>query len=528
MNTHSATDATSQGAVLRSEHAIRRPSLAESVIAIARAATRGERLRKLAEAVRSLYVDPPAVVAWLQDRDGGVSEGVWLGADGQAGTFALEEAAEPSAGDATEPNRPHRFPSVRVGDGPDSWRRLLDRLLRHPEPERAVRSAAAKPVLLGHAVRGGRTVAVVVLEEDLPDASGAVGEHAIFASPDPSAASSTSAACPTGDRTAPAKSALEQHCDLLAEITLAAETARPDAHATSQPVDWFGAEPSEDGRLPLPPEAALEALAEFAAGAGHEINNPVANIVGRAERLLREEKDPGRRQLLAAIAGQSWRIRDMIGDLMLFGRPPKPRLQPVSLYEAVRQAVDRLRDEPFAAKAVFVVRPPGDMLPHAARVPSSVQRSNGAAAPHADGAETLEGRVPVASSSDCGPTPAASDDSIVPVDPAQLAVVLHELLRNACEAAPEGPVTVAVVPDRGVVTVSVHTPGVTMSASEWRRMFFPFYSARQAGRGLGFGLCKVWRIVNQHGGHIDVSTGPAGTTFAVRWPRGRATAKRTE
>ena len=68
--------------------------------------------------------------------------------------------------------------------------------------------------------------------------------------------------------------------------------------------------------------AKLEALAEFAAGAGHEINNPVATIVGRAELLLKGETNPERRQALLTIGAQALRIRDMIGDLMVFARPP--------------------------------------------------------------------------------------------------------------------------------------------------------------------------------------------------------------
>ena len=71
--------------------------------------------------------------------------------------------------------------------------------------------------------------------------------------------------------------------------------------------------------------AKAEALAEFAAGAGHEINNPLATIAGRVQILLRDETDANRRQDLATIGAQALRVRDMIGDLMLFGRPPAPR-----------------------------------------------------------------------------------------------------------------------------------------------------------------------------------------------------------
>ena len=71
-------------------------------------------------------------------------------------------------------------------------------------------------------------------------------------------------------------------------------------------------------------EARLEALRELAYGAGHEINNPLANIAARAQALLLDEREPERRRRLATIVDQAFRARDMIGGLMLFARPPKP------------------------------------------------------------------------------------------------------------------------------------------------------------------------------------------------------------
>jgi signal transduction histidine kinase len=50
------------------------------------------------------------------------------------------------------------------------------------------------------------------------------------------------------------------------------------------------------------------------------------------------------------------------------------------------------------------------------------------------------------------------------------------------------------------------------------RMFDPFYSGREAGRGLGMGLSKCWRIVTMHGGKVDLIDSSRGTTFAIRLP----------
>src|SRR5213593_1788150 len=95
-------------------------------------------------------------------------------------------------------------------------------------------------------------------------------------------------------------------------------------------------------------EEKLAALAEFAAGAGHEINNPLAVICGRAE-LLREETHPERRRDLATIHAQARRIYEMIADLMLFARPPQPALAPVDLdgllVELARDLEPRCREQ---------------------------------------------------------------------------------------------------------------------------------------------------------------------------------------
>ena len=75
----------------------------------------------------------------------------------------------------------------------------------------------------------------------------------------------------------------------------------------------------------------LEAMAEFAAGAGHEINNPLTVIAGRAQLFLRQETDPERRRALALVNAQAMRVYEMIADMRLFARPPEPQREPTDL-----------------------------------------------------------------------------------------------------------------------------------------------------------------------------------------------------
>jgi signal transduction histidine kinase len=233
----------------------------------------------------------------------------------------------------------------------------------------------------------------------------------------------------------------------------------------------------------------LEALFEFAAGAGHEINNPLTVISGRAQLLLRDETDPERRHALALIVAQAMRVHEMIADLMLFARPPRPEIETVELV--------RLLDDLAA-----------DFLAACGRQEIEIRRTG------APGPITLE------------------------ADPVQLNVALRAICRNAIEAIGSGgrieievgkgdgppPLGAPQGDDRqserhAWICIGDDGPGIELE--ERRHIFDPFYSARQAGRGLGLGLCKAWRIVQNHGGRIEVQSQPGrGTAVTVVLPAG--------
>lgn len=266
-------------------------------------------------------------------------------------------------------------------------------------------------------------------------------------------------------------------------IPLAAEGAvfggvlvgnRPGAMTAAYPPGWITVSArllahvrELDDRLR---QAKLAALAEFAAGAGHEINNPLGSILICAGKLLREERDPERRRLLSTIGGQAYRIRDMIGDTILFARPPAPEREELDLAAVTRDVIGKFAEQ-FAAQNVLLAG---------------------------------EYNVPVA----------------ISADRVQVSVVVSELLRNALQAVEHGGrVRVEVQRDdnAGLLAVSDNGPGLSPISRE--HLFDPFYSGREAGRGLGFGLSKCWRIVTQHGGEIEVGDAEGGgVRVRVRWP----------
>jgi signal transduction histidine kinase len=223
--------------------------------------------------------------------------------------------------------------------------------------------------------------------------------------------------------------------------------------------------------------AKLDALKEFAYGAGHEINNPLANISTRAQTLLRGETDPERRRMLATINRQAFRAHEMIADLMLFARPPRPHKRTLDLV--------RLTDTLIA-----------DLSAHARDQRTELVRIGG------------------------------SNTVLVVADENHLAEAIRAILLNALEALGMGGRVETEVCSPGPANtreplprVIIRDNGPGIDARQLAHLFDPFFSGREAGRGLGFGLSKAWRIVTLHDGRIDVESQPGrGATFTISLP----------
>ena len=218
----------------------------------------------------------------------------------------------------------------------------------------------------------------------------------------------------------------------------------------------------------------LAALAELAAGAGHEINNPLAVISGQAQYLAGHETDPERNKSLQTIVNQAQRIHQILIGLMQFARPPAPQKQYVDANGLVRAVVESLQ-EPAHEREVKLVCP---------EPPAGLEI-------HADGG--------------------------------QIRLALAGLLRNAVEAASaEGwaGIRILVTDDESLeFIVEDNGPGPTATIQE--HMFDPFYSGRTAGRGRGLGLATAWRLARQNGGDVVYAGHDAGITRFLRLPQVR-------
>ncbi|MBI5865034.1 MAG: HDOD domain-containing protein [Planctomycetes bacterium] len=242
---------------------------------------------------------------------------------------------------------------------------------------------------------------------------------------------------------------------------------------------------------------SLTVVAELAAGAGHELNNPLSVISGRAQLLLRDL--PAGSEMYNAIEQIHAKAHDcsrIVSELMEFARPQPPVFQNIP----------------------------------AAKFMSDFQTEWAQSAPAA------KNRVQFTTGPDQTRAGVTSERSAeMRVDPTHLKAVIGELIENAVTAMGERPGLVR-VGWRLVRPVATRTPsqstavpaieftvvdnGAGMPAAVLQRAFDPFFSHRSAGRRRGLGLARAFRVIDAMDGRIWLESRPgAGTTAHVLLPQ---------
>jgi signal transduction histidine kinase len=116
------------------------------------------------------------------------------------------------------------------------------------------------------------------------------------------------------------------------------------------------------------------------------------------------------------------------------------------------------------------------------------------------------------------------DIPLVACSPSQINQVFLNLITNAAQATEDGTGTIILTTRRsGVreVAVDVEDNGRGIAAEDLPRIFDPFFTTKDVGQGTGLGLSIAYKIVQEHGGRIDVESRPGkGTRFTVTLPIG--------
>jgi two-component system NtrC family sensor kinase len=248
----------------------------------------------------------------------------------------------------------------------------------------------------------------------------------------------------------------------------------------------------------------LAAVGQLAAGVAHEINTPLGYVASNlgslreyAERLL-ALVDTADRLAAGGHNADAW-VAARDGTDLDFIREDLPTLVAESNrgLSRVSDIVRALQDFASAGPADTCAVSLAQLLDEAIRATAAKRQPD---------------QVVVRS---YGAVPAMA------VNPTLLGEAFKALLDNAGQALGGGPGTIAVRahPQGGSLVVEVEDDGCGMDEATRARIFEPFFTTRPVGQGRGLGLSSAYRIVQRHGGRLDVSSAPGeGSCFRVFLP----------
>lgn len=218
----------------------------------------------------------------------------------------------------------------------------------------------------------------------------------------------------------------------------------------------------------------MATIGRLVSGVAHEVNNPLAAILGFTDLLLENPAIPeNAREDLQIILHETQRTKDIVQDLLSFARQRPVQRELVHVNAVLRQTI-KLRSYDFASHGVEVIEEFDENL-----------------------ADALG-------------------------DSQQLQQVFLNILNNAYDAVQEvgqrGRIAIRTSQQGSNIEIAIIDNGTGVTDTE--RIFDPFFTTKQAAKGTGLGLSICYGIVRAHGGEILCrnNEGEPGSTFIVRVP----------
>jgi PAS domain S-box-containing protein len=225
----------------------------------------------------------------------------------------------------------------------------------------------------------------------------------------------------------------------------------------------------------------LAELGTLASGMAHEIGTPMNVILGRAEFLQRKTKDPDTAKGLQTIIDQVERITRIMNQLLTFARRRPIERRPTNLNKVVEDTLEMVRER---CKR-HCIQLKTDLAPALPLV-------------HADPDQIGQVILNLAINA----FHAIGNEGILRVRTAAAAVL------QGSGGAPAG-----------MVDLSIADSGHGIAPEDLDKIFIPFFTTKEAGKGTGLGLTVVHGIVQEHGGQIRVESEiQKGTTFHILLP----------
>ena len=220
----------------------------------------------------------------------------------------------------------------------------------------------------------------------------------------------------------------------------------------------------------------IAAVGTLTSGIAHELNNPINNIVLTAEALKEDFREFPQEEalgLIQDILGQAERASEIVKGLLDFSRTEHPEFVPLAIAGVIQDTLKLVRNQ-LSLSGIHVETD----------LPQDLPEIHG--------------------------------------DRKSLQQVFLNLFINAIQAMLDGgslTLRAYATQDGQWLKVEVKDTGIGIDPGDLPRIFDPFYTTKQVGRGTGLGLSVTYGIVEKHGGHIEVESQKGqGSTFTVVLP----------
>jgi signal transduction histidine kinase len=216
----------------------------------------------------------------------------------------------------------------------------------------------------------------------------------------------------------------------------------------------------------------MESIGTLAAGIAHEVGNPLTSISSLVQVILRTTEDEFAKEKLELIKNQINRITRIIRDLVDFSRPSNYVVKATDINEVLRDALNIVQYGKKVKHITFDVQ-------------------------------------------------LATEMPRLFVVPDQLVQVFINMLMNAVDALDNvpGTITIRTLHTPREVAVTIRDTGKGIDPSDREKIFEPFFSTKEVGKGTGLGLWVSYGIVKNFGGEVVVESEPGeGSMFTVTLP----------
>ena len=218
----------------------------------------------------------------------------------------------------------------------------------------------------------------------------------------------------------------------------------------------------------------LATIGQLASGIAHEINEPLAGILGFSQLLAKDESlSLQAKKDLGKITSAALHTREIVKKLLLFSRQMPSQKSWMNLNTVILDALSILEGHIKKASIELV--------------------------------KCLQPNI-----------------TKISADPSQISQVIINLTVNAIQAMPDGgTLTIESVGSENGISIILSDTGIGMSEKTKSKLFTPFFTTKDVDEGTGLGLPVVHGIVSAHGGTIDVESEPGkGARFVIHLPSG--------